>query len=122
LSSFQLQGQWHALGVIRDISNRKRAEKERLQKEKLQGVLEMAGAACHELNQPLQVISGYGELLIDDIPDDHTLLAYVKIIREQTDKMGEITQKIMKITKYKTKPYAQGSIIIDIDKSSDTLR
>ncbi len=122
LSSFQLQGQWHALGVIRDISNRKQAEKERLQKEKLQGVLEMAGAACHELNQPLQVISGYGELLIDDIPDNHTLSAYVKIIREQTDKMGEITQKIMKITKYKTKPYAQGSMIIDIDKSSDTLR
>ena len=62
LSSFQLEGQWHAFGVIRDISHRKQAEIERLQKEKLQGVLEMAGAACHELNQPLQVVSGYNDL------------------------------------------------------------
>ena len=121
LSSFQLQGQWHALGVIRDISDRKQAEKERLQKEKLQGVLEMAGAACHELNQPLQIISGYYELLIKDIPDDHSLNANVKIIQEQIYKMGEITKTIMKITKYETKPYTHGSIIIDIDKSSDAI-
>jgi PAS domain S-box-containing protein len=119
LSSFKLRDEWHALGVVRDISDRKQAEKERLKKEKLQGVLEMAGAACHELNQPLQVVSGYNELLIEDIPADHPLIANLNIIRGQIEKMGQITKKIMKITKYRTKPYAQGSIIIDIDKSSD---
>jgi PAS domain S-box-containing protein len=121
LSSFQLEGQWHALGVIRDISHRIQAEKERLQKEKLQGVIEMAGAACHELNQPLQVIFGYNELLIKDLPEDHSLVENLNIIVEQIEKMGKITRKIMKITKYETKPYAQGAIIIDIDKSSDTI-
>jgi hypothetical protein len=30
--------------------------------------------------------------------------------------MGAITKIIMKITKNETKPYAQGTIIIDIDK------
>jgi len=35
--------------------------------------------------------------------------------------MGEITRKIMMITKYETKPYTQGTIIIDINKSSDTI-
>jgi PAS domain S-box-containing protein len=122
LSSFQLQGQWHALGVVRDVSDRNQAEKERLQKEKLEGVLEMAGAACHELNQPLQIMFGYNELLIKDIPDDHPLFAKLNIIREQIEKMRVITKKIMKITKYETKPYTQGSIIIDIDKSSDTIK
>ena len=56
-----------------------------------------------------------------DIPDDHSLNANVKIIQEQIYKMGEITKKIMKITKYETKSYIHGSIIIDIDKSSDTI-
>jgi PAS domain S-box-containing protein len=121
LSSFQLRGQWHALGVVRDISDRKQAEKERLKKEKLQGVLEMAGAACHELNQPLQIMLGYYEFLIKNIPDDHSLISTLNVIQEQIERMGAITKKIMKITKYETKPYIQGSIIIDIDKSSDTL-
>jgi PAS domain S-box-containing protein len=120
LSSLQLRDEWYALGVVRDISDRKQAEKERLKKEKLQGVLEMAGAACHELNQPLQIVSGYHELLINDIPDDHPLIENLKIISDQIEKMARITKKIMKITKYRTKPYIRGSMIIDIDKSSDT--
>jgi PAS domain S-box-containing protein len=120
LSSFQLRNQWYALGVVRDISDRKQAEKERLKKEKLHGVLEMAGAACHELNQPLQIVSGYYELLINDIPNDHPLIENLTIISEQIEKMAQITKKIMKITRYRTKPYVQGSMIIDIDKSSDT--
>lgn len=119
LSSFQLRNQWYALGVVRDISDRKIAEKERLKKEKLLGVLEMAGAACHELNQPLQIVSGYFELFLSEIPEDHPLIENLNIIRDQIDRMARITRKIMKITKYKTKPYIKGSMIIDIDKSSD---
>ena len=81
----------------------------------------MAGIACHELNQPLQVIFGYNELLMEGIPEDHSLIANLNIIRKHIEKTGAITRKIMKITKYETNPYAQGTIIIDIDKSSDTM-
>jgi hypothetical protein len=44
------------MGITRDITERRRAEEEAKRREKLQGVLEMAGAVCHELNQPLQVL------------------------------------------------------------------
>jgi PAS domain S-box-containing protein len=44
------------LAVTRDITHRKLAEKEKLQREKLQGVLEMAGATCHELGQPYRLL------------------------------------------------------------------
>ena len=73
------------------------------------------------MNQPLQIISGYCELIIKDIPDDHSLNANVKIIQEQIDKMGAITRKMVMIRKYETKPDTKGTIIIDIDKSSDTI-
>ncbi len=43
---------------------------ELVEKEKLQGVIEMAGAVCHELNQPMQVVSGVSELLMMDIQID----------------------------------------------------
>jgi len=45
--------------VVSDISEYKKAEEALLEKERLQGVLEMAGAICHEMSQPLQVISGF---------------------------------------------------------------
>jgi hypothetical protein len=37
--------------------------RKRPQRERLQGVFEMAGAVCHELNQPLMAISGYTDFL-----------------------------------------------------------
>jgi DNA-binding response OmpR family regulator len=82
-----------------------------VEKEKLQGVIEMAGAVCHELNQPLQVVSALSELLILDVENDTPLYKNIKNIRAQIDRMSITTRKLMKITKYKTKDYLNGKII-----------
>jgi signal transduction histidine kinase len=122
LSSFQLRGKWHALGIIRDISDRKLAEQERLQKEKLQSILEMTGAVCHELNQPLQNLLLSSEGLITDMSKDNPLYQHVTEIIEQAERIGEITRRLMGITKYETKDYIKGIKIIDIDRSSNELK
>ena len=118
LSAFRFKDQWQALGIVRDISDRKMAEKERVQKEKLKGVLEMAGAASHELNQPLQVISGYAELLSQEFSEDHRYYEYIQEIKNHIDRLGKVTRKIMRITKYETLDYIDGLKIIDIHKAS----
>jgi len=43
------------------------------------------------------------------------------MIKEQIDEMGSITRKLMRITKYETKDYTEGSIIIDIDKAANAV-
>ena len=86
--------------------------------EKLQGVLEMAGAVCHELNQPLQSISGYSELLLLDMNEDDTKYLTLQKIKSQVDRVAQLTRKIMKITRYQSKPYAGESRIIDIEHAS----
>jgi PAS domain S-box-containing protein len=118
LSSFKHLDEWHALGIIRDISNRKLAEEERLQKEKLQSILEMTGAVCHELNQPLQHLIFSSDDLIADMSEDNPLYKHAAEITRQADRLGEITGKLMGITKPETKDYINGIKIIDIDKSS----
>jgi len=115
----------HVLSVIRDIDDLKRAEEEvrkmeedRKQKERLQIILETAGAVCHELNQPLMAISGYSELLLMGMSNSDPLFDKTTKILQQATRMGEITGKLMGITKYKTKSYVQGEKIIDIEKAS----
>lgn len=97
------------------MKKRRQLEEERLRRERLQGVIEMAGAACHELNQPLQALSGYSHLLSSDLPEDSPLFGEIK---KMVNQLGQITQKIMFITRYETKEYVDGSNIIDIDKAS----
>ena len=118
LSSFQHRRQWNALGIIRDITRRKLAEEEHLQKEKLQSILEMTGAVCHELNQPLQSLIFASDDLIADMSEDNPRYKHAAEITRQADNLGEITKKLMGITKHETKDYIEGIKIIDIDKSS----
>ncbi|MGD8958956.1 MAG: PAS domain S-box protein [Desulfobacteraceae bacterium] len=103
---------------VSDISWRKKLEAELIEKEKLQGVIEMAGAICHELNQPIQVATfEFSQVLEDpDLPLKHRVdLAKVK---RQIDKIGTITGKLMRITRYETCEYIEGRKIIDIDRAS----
>lgn len=88
-----------------------------LEKEKLQGVIEMAGSVCHEMNQPMQVISGISELLLLDMLEDNPFYKQIKSLKEQVDRMSKITKKLMRITRYETKDYLK-SKIVDIDRSS----
>jgi nitrogen-specific signal transduction histidine kinase len=105
-------------GLIRDVTDRERAEREKRDFERLQGVLEMAGAICHELNQPLQSIYGYADLLEVNNPQNGSRDRYVDKITEQVGRVKSITGKLMRITKYETVEYLNGSKIIDINKSS----
>ncbi len=101
------------IGTFTDISERRAAEKETFERERLQGVLEMAGAVCHEINQPLQAIIGYSELLQMD-SDAAASGNSVKSIKSQANRLGKITTTLANITQYKTVEYPGNTKIVDI--------
>jgi len=109
-----------AIETCLDLTDKRRAVEEQLYREKLQGVLEMAGAVCHEMNQPLMIISGYAELMHLSLADsrDNPLYAKTGKIKEAVDRMAKITAKIKEITRYETFDYMDGHRIIDIEKAS----
>jgi len=99
---------------------RKRAAEERLYREKLQAVLEMAGGVCHELNQPMQAISGYCELLMLKRQANNPDNDIIAKIKSHIDRLGALTKKLAQITKYETTDYVDGKIV-DIEKSARPL-
>lgn len=105
------------LVAIEDNTKAKAYEETALEKERLSAAVQTAGAVCHEMNQPLFVIMGFAEMLLDEVPDDGELRTNLQEIKTQADRLGEISQKLMRITRYKTKKYLR-SKIVDIDASS----
>jgi signal transduction histidine kinase len=117
---FGKNGDVERVGIVsHDVTERKRADEERVHREKLQAVLELAGAVCHELNQPIQAILGHSELLLMDVPEDSPIYEKIKTINAEIDKMGKTTRRLMEITKYETEDYVGGTKIFDIAKASD---
>lgn len=88
------------------------------EREKLQGVLEMAGAVCHELNQALQSVTGFSELLLLDMETSDPKYEWLKNIKTGIERLSELTRKITKITRYQSKSYLNRSKIIDIERAS----
>lgn len=105
------------VSIVRDISALKEAEAATRNSERLQGALELAGAVCHDLNQPLMAITGYAELVLLDCPEEAPHFSKLNKIVEQVKKLGDITQKLMRVTRYETKAYGDQKII-DIEKAS----
>jgi PAS domain S-box-containing protein len=104
--------------VHHDVTDRRRAEQEQARRERLEGVLEMAGAVCHELNQPLTVLSLYCNQLLEGNAEEDHLNNHMRYVLDKVHRMGAITKKLQKITRYETKDYVSGKKIVDIDKAS----
>lgn len=107
-----------SLGSLTVVTKEMRAEEERLARERLEVSLQMAGAVCHELNQPLQTLSGTVETILLNLPNDDPYYDQVEKIMNFARQMGKITGKLMRITKYETKDYVQGIKIVDIDRAA----
>ncbi len=107
------------LGNFMDVSQKKIGGQLRKEKERLQGVLEMAGAVCHELTNPMQVVlTASNELTrqADHLgPREFELCV---LIKEGIEQMSKTTRNLARITKYATKNYIQGKKIIDISEAS----
>jgi|GEM_PF-1409369 len=91
-----------------------------MERERLRGVLEMAGAVCHEFAQPLQTISGYCSLLMPETEGDCPDKLYLQRIEKEVQRLGDLLLKIMSIGEYRTHCYLGDQRMIDIDAASRT--
>lgn len=117
------------VGILTDLRERIRMEQrlldaqQKLQlSEKQALVAELAGAAAHELNQPLTSIMGYAQLV--ERQTDKTAetepphMRAVKIILAEAERMAGIVKKIGKITKYETTDYVGSARMLDLDRAA----
>ncbi len=115
-----------SVGVFTDLRERLRmearlseAQEELRAREKQALIAELAGAAAHELNQPLTSVLGYAELIRRRSGDAEGVQSSAAIILQEADRMADIVRKIGKITRYETKTYVGAAKILDLDRSSD---
>ena len=103
-----------------DVEKRLATAEEKLrEREKQAMIAELAGAAAHELNQPLTSVMGYADLLRRRVPADDPSARPVEIIYREAERMAEIVRKIGRITRYETTTYLGKVRIVDIDKATD---
>ncbi len=91
-----------------------------IEHEKKSAMMEVAGAAAHELNQPLTSVMASTTMirrLMVNIKDSP--LRLVETIEKESERMASIIRRLSKLTEYTTKTYVGKARIIDLDAVSD---
>ncbi len=83
------------LTLLRDISQRKRAEAQLLRSQKMEAIGTLAGGIAHDFNNLLQVIQGYAEMLLMELPEDQPGYAEIGEIKRASRVAAELTQGLL---------------------------
>jgi len=85
-----------------------------LEAERLRSGVQLAGAAAHELRQPLTVIMGVLEQMKEMTSGDAEMARDAGMVVEACDRMDAVIERMLDITSYKTKSYDDGTEILDL--------
>ena len=83
------------LVMARDITDRQRMEEQMFQTEKLASLGTLSAGVAHEINNPVGVILGFTEILLDRIPKDTKEYEILKTIERQGLNAKKIVEKLM---------------------------
>lgn len=115
-----------SVGIFTDLREKMRmeqrlhrAQEQLIAQERQAAIAELAGAAAHELNQPLTSVMNYATLLKRVLEKDTSAYNAADVIETESARMADIVRKIGKITKYETKSYVGTQKILDLDKASE---
>jgi len=93
-------------GLMRDVSERKKAElvrreleKKLQQAQKMKAIGTLAGGVAHDLNNILSGIVSYPDLILMDLPNDSPLTEPIRTIRESGKKAAAIVQDLLTLAR-----------------------
>lgn len=110
-------------GLVRDISERKKAEEEKKRMEaqlqyamKMESIGTLAGGIAHNFNNLLMAIRGYAELMLLDTPMEHPFHKMLSNIEKQVDSGSRLTSQLIGYAregKYEVRPVDLNSLVLE---------
>lgn len=93
------------------------AQQQLVETERLRVLIETAGAAAHEINQPLTAVFGHIELILASDPQN-PFQQDLKFVKEAALRIREIVKSMSDIQHYRTKHYVGNVNIVDFQASA----
>ncbi len=92
---------YSVLGIARDITERVKMQEQMFHTEKLASMGTLAAGVAHEINNPLSIILGFTDLLLEKAPSDSELQDILKSIENQGIKAKRVVENLLTFARYK---------------------
>ncbi|HLJ15586.1 MAG TPA: PAS domain S-box protein [Bryobacteraceae bacterium] len=104
---------------VEDITDRREMELQLRQRQKMEAIGRLAGGVAHDFNNLLGVISGYAELVSENIASRGDLHNYVEQIRKAADRASSLTRQLLAFSRQQvleTKVLKLNAVVDDLAK------
>ena len=105
------------LGISRDITERRKIEEHSYYTEKLASMGTLAAGVAHEINNPLGVILGFTDLLLEKVPPESQEYDLLKTIERQGLNAKRVVENLLNFARHKE----HKEEFVDINKNIETV-
>jgi two-component system NtrC family sensor kinase len=104
------------LVIARDITEHKRMEGQLFHTEKLASLGALSAGVAHEINNPIAIILGFAEILLERFPKDSKEYEIIKIIERQGENCKRIVENLLAFAKIPEKTTTQTDVLDDLQR------
>lgn len=105
------------LGIARDVTGRKKREEQMYHTEKLASLGTLAAGVAHEINNPLAIILGFTDMLLEKTPPDSESYDILRTIERQGNNAKKVVENLLSFARYR-EPKEE---FIDINKNIEEV-
>lgn len=87
------------MGIAVDLSDQKQMEEQILRQDRLASIGLLAGGLAHEIGNPLGVIRGRAELLMQQVRENPAATKNVDVIIGQIDRISSLIQSLLRVSR-----------------------
>ena len=119
ISGVKIKGKWEAIGIFRDVTERKKLEDQLRQSQKMEVVGQLAGGVAHDFNNILTAIIGYGEILKTKMGENNPLKDYATQVITSGKRAADLTHSLLAFSRKQiinSKPVNLNEIINNVKK------
>ena len=104
------------LVISRDITDQKRMEGQLFHTEKLASLGSLSAGVAHEINNPIAVILGFAELLLERLPEESKEYEILKVIERQGKTCKRIIENLLAFSRIPKKTTTESDVIDDLQR------